>query len=152
MAVVCLLSVSALAADSVRPESPAFDGSLYVTVDGSALGAVTVFLPVNYWDGYLTLRNGIPFNVSNSTVTGYVLDGSGNQTYTVRWPAWSYAEYRDYDGTGYTYSDFGITGVSSSNVQWITYDDLEAPKDDLYQLILIGLIGLGVVVCFMKRW
>ena len=147
---VVLLAVPALGAELPRPSTVDMDGCCFITVSGSALGNVDIYIPVNYISGYLTLQEGVPFNASGSTVTGYVLSSSGDIRYQVRWPAWSTAEYRAYD-SGYNYSPLNIAGVDASNVNWITYENLSAPSDFSWNLIFLGVLVLGVVVCFIKH-
>lgn len=145
-----LLCVPVLGAELPRPSTVDMDGCCFITVSGGSLGGVDIYIPVNYISGYLTLQNGIPFNASNSTVSGYVLSSSGDIRYQVRWPAWSTAEYRTYD-SGYNYAAYNISGVDASNVQWITYENLSEPSAFSWNLIFLGVLVLGVVVCFIKH-
>lgn len=147
---VVFLCISVFGAELSRPATVDMDGCCFITVSGGSLGSVDIYLPVNYISGYLTLKDGIPFNASNSTVSGYVLSSSGDIRYQVRWPAWSSAEYRAYD-SGYSYAAYNITGVDASNVQWITYENLAEPSDFSWNLIFLGVLVLGVVVCFIKH-
>ena len=126
-------------------------GSGFISVSDSSLGSVDIMLPVAQLSNYLTLDgHGVPFNASATTVTGYVFDSSGTQIYTVRWPAWSYAEYRPTSGS-YNYSSLNISGVSSSNVQWLTYSDISGPSASSWRLIFLAVLFMGVIVCFIKR-
>lgn len=146
--VVCLC-VTVFGLDT--PTTFQVQGSGFISVSGSALGSVDIMLPVSQLSGYLTLdSSGRPFNASASTVTGYVFNSSGSPTYTVRWSAWSYAEYRPYSGS-YNYASLNISGVSSSNVQWLTYADISGPSDSSWNLLFLGVLFMGVIVCFIKR-
>lgn len=148
-----MIAVLSCAAIQIFAIPTAFDvlGSGYMQVSDSELGAVDIYLAVSQLSGYLTLdSSGVPFNASGSIVTGYVFDSSGEQRYTVRWSAWSYAQYRSVD-SGYTYEDLRISGVDESNVQWLTYDELSGPSDFAWNLIFMGILFLGVIVCFMRR-
>lgn len=147
---LCCLGLGVSAAGLPRPATVDMDGCCFITVSGGSLGSVDIYLPVNYLSGYLTLKDGVPFNASGSTVTGYVLNSSGSIRYNVRWPAWSTAEYRAYSGSS-SWSSFSISGVTASNVQWITYDSLAAPSDFSWNLIFLGVLLLGVIVCFIKH-
>ena len=147
---VCCLCYSVSALDV--PSSLSVEGSGFISVSGSALGSVDIFIAVSSLDGFLTLdSNGIPFNVTGSSVQGYVLSSSGDILYYVRWPSFGYAEYRSVSSSGYQYQPLNITGVSSSNVHWITYSELSGPSDDLWQYLIFGVLLMGVVVCFIKR-
>ena len=143
-----------LAAGSDVPSVPAVDGAYFISISGSSLGACDIFIPANYASGYLTLLDGVPYNVSTNSVSGYVLDSSGEISYYVRFPSFSDAEFRSASSSGsYSYSALNITGVSSSNVVWLDYDMISAdrPTDYQWYLIFAGLLGLVVVVCFIKR-
>ena len=151
---LCLFCCPALAAADAVPAVPAVSGAYFISLAGSSLGARDIFIPANYASGYLTLLDGVPYNVSTSSVSGYILDASGEIAYYVRFPAFASAEYRSADSGGsYSYSPLNISAVASSNVVWLDYDMISADRPTQYQwyLIFAGLLGLVVVVCFIKR-
>lgn len=147
---LCILVCPALAASSDAPSSPDFSGAVYVSVTGSHLGAVTIFIPSNYQTGYLTLLGGVPYNASATTITGYVLASDGTPSYYVRWSAFSFAQYRSYSSTNSQYSDLDISGVASSNIAWLDYAEDDQPSLYVWYLIFAALLCLVVIVCFIK--
>lgn len=145
---LCCVSVSAYT-DS-PPDDSDITGCLYITCDTSEFGSITVYLPVNYQSGYLSYSNGNLFNVSNSTVTGVFWD-SGTQ-YTFRCSSWSTPQYRDYDGSGYSYYDLTITDVVYSNVVIAESFPPLVPVSQLVSYVPIVFLGVIVLCLFMKRF
>lgn len=132
---------------SEPPANPPFYGACYVTGLDSRLGRVTVYFPSTYKSGYFGVdANGYLFNVSASSITGYL---SGVYNNSVSAAGFNYPRYRVYSGSSYNYVDLQLRpehsnmGIAVSNAPRYSVDDLTP--------YLILLVGGVLFLCFMKR-
>ena len=131
--------------------SYALNGACYLTVQ-STLGEQTIYIPINYVENSFCLDdNGLPINVTGSAITGYTLDDSGTRYYRITInPFGEDWAYRLNSGSAYGSTEtFIVNELIESNIEFVTSDSIEGDKIN-YELILIGLLGMGVVICFMK--
>lgn len=126
-------------------------GGYYVDVMTGELGALRIYIPVNYIDGYLSYSDsGSLINISASTITGYAYDDSGD-LYTVRWSTFSLPQYRLYEGIGYSYEDLTITAVEGTNVSILGSDPGQVISDSILLMILCVFVGVILLTRFMKH-
>lgn len=126
-------------------------GGPYMDVS-SSIGDLKIYVPADYQRGSFSFFDGNNVcGIRSSTISGYAFKGS--TLYQVRFPAFSDPQYRIYD-SGYSYADFSITGVRSTNIQILSSDDdLPLYPDAAQVQLLIFLFLGGVLVCqFMKRF
>lgn len=130
------------------PSDPLFYGSGWITGTDSNLGRVTLYFPISYQSGYWgTDRNGYLYNVSSSSMSGYL---SGVHNNSVSASAFSYPRYRVSSGSSYTYVDLYLK-PENSNMEIATELTPKYLVSDFVPYVLI--LGLGVmIVCFTKRW
>lgn len=127
-------------------------GGAFFDVDTSELGAVKIYIPIDYQEGSFAYDNyGNLVNIRASTITGYILDGT---QYTVRWTSFGTPQYRllNYSGVGSTYNDLNIESVQDTNIQ-IIEDDTEVPlfpDARFVQLLILLCLGVLVLCQFMK--
>ena len=155
IAVLLVLSLFVLpcfAYDDTAPEDPAFVGCCYITADTDALGVVDIFIPVNYQSGYFGFDySGSLFNVSNTSISGVLYDSDGTE-YTFRCSSWSAPQYRDLNGSSYTYFDLGDVDVISSNVQIAEEFPPLVPVDDIFPAVYVLIGGVIILCLFLKRF
>lgn len=127
------------------PSDPPFYGSGYVTGTSSTLGTVTLYFPIDYKAGTFGVdSNGYLFNVTSSSLSGYL---AGVYNNSVSAPAFSYPRYRE--SSSYDYTTLYIT-PTDSNMEIATSN---APKYSVIELIpylAVVLLG-GVFLCCMRR-
>lgn len=130
------------------PSDPLFYGSGWITGTDSNLGRVTLYFPISYQSGYWgTDRNGYLYNVSSSSMSGYL---SGVYNNSVSASAFSYPRYRVSSGSSYTYVDLYLK-PENSNMEIATELTAKYSVSDFLPYVVI--LGLGVmIVCFTKRW
>lgn len=132
----------------IPPSDPLFYGSGWITGIDAELGRVTLYFPISYQSGYWgTDRNGYLYNVSSSSMSGYL---SGVYNNSVSAPAFSYPRYRVYSGNSYQYVDLYLI-PENSNMEIATELTSKYSVSDFLPYVVI--LGLGVmIVCFTKRW
>lgn len=130
------------------PSDPLFYGSGWITGTDAELGRVTLYFPISYQSGYWgTDRNGYLYNVSSSSMSGYL---SGVYNNSVSASAFSYPRYRVYSGNSYQYVDLYLI-PENSNMEIATELTSKYSVSDFLPYVVI--LGLGVmIVCFTKRW
>lgn len=129
------------------PSNPLFYGSAWVTGTDSHLGRITIYWPISFQSGYFGIdSNGYLFNVSSSSLSGYL---SGVHNNSVSASAFSYPRYREYSGSGYSYVDLHLI-PENSNMEIATSNSPKYGPDDFVPYILVFMLGV-VIVCFMKR-
>lgn len=126
------------------------NGAAYMQVQ-SSIGEQVIYIPVSYIENSFCLDdNGLPVNITGSSITGYTLDDSGARYYRVTinpfGEDWTYR----LNSSSYTTETFTVTELLDTNINFVTSDSIESKKIN-YDLILIGLLGMGVVICFMKK-
>lgn len=129
------------------PANPVFYGSGWITGTDPNLGSVTLYFPANYKTGHWgTDRNGYLYNISSSSISGY-LDGVYNNS--VAASAFSYPRYRLDSGTGYNYENLYLT-PENSNMEIAVSN---SPKYDIktFEPYILLFIGGVLVLCYMKR-
>lgn len=139
---------AALQIGDTPPTDPLFYGSGWITGTDSNLGRVTLYFPISYQSGYWgTDRNGYLYNVSSSSMSGYL---SGVYNNSVAASAFSYPRYRVYSGNSYQYVDLYLK-PENSNMEIATELVPKYSVSDFLPYVVI--LGLGVmIVCFTKRW
>lgn len=149
-----IVTDSVVLAEDIAPRavltSPVAGGP-YMEVS-SSIGDLKIYVPADYQRGSFSYFSGSNVcGIRSSTISGYAFKGS--TLYQVRFPAFSDPQYRVYD-SGYSYTDFSITGVNSTNIQILTSDDDLPlyPDSGILSLCLIFLLGVIVVCQFMKRY
>lgn len=118
----------------------------------SSIGNLKIYVPADYQRGSFSFFDGSNVcGIRSGTISGYAFKGS--TLYQVRFPAFSDPQYRVYD-SGYSYTDFSITGVNSTNIQILTSDnDLPLLPDTGQVQLIIALFLGGCLVClFMRRF
>lgn len=129
------------------PSNPLFYGSAWVTGTDSHLGRITIYWPISFQSGYFGIdSNGYLFNISSSSLSGYL---SGVHNNSVSASAFSYPRYREYSGSGYSYVDLHLI-PENSNMEIATTNAPKYSPDDFVPYILFFMLGV-VIVCFMKR-
>ena len=149
-----IVTDSVVLAENIEPRavltSPVAGGP-YMEVS-SSIGDLKIYVPADYQRGSFSYFDGDNVcGIRSSTISGYAFKGS--TLYQIRFPSFSDPQYRVYD-SGYSYTDFSITGVKSTNIQILTSDDdlPLLPDTGQIQLIITLFLG-GVLVClFMKRF
>lgn len=106
----------------------------YVNIDNSTLGDVVVYFGNNNYSNILTSDL---VNMSNSTIYGYIVNGS-NVT-RVRWSAWSSPQYEVTSGYQTYYYD--LLNTSSD----IEFSGSLVPADDDTSNINTQYIYIGVL-------
>lgn len=129
------------------PSNPLFYGSAWVTGTDSQLGRITIYWPISFQSGYFGIdSNGYLFNVSSSSLSGYL---SGVHNNSVSASAFSYPRYREYSGSGYSYVDLHLI-PENSNMEIATANTPKYGPEDFVPYLLVFMLGV-VIVCFMKR-
>lgn len=129
------------------PSNPLFYGSAWVTGTDSRLGRITIYWPISFQSGYFGIdSNGYLFNVSSSSLSGYLSSVHNN---SVSASAFSYPRYREYSGSGYSYVDLHLI-PENSNMEIATTNTPKYGPDNFVPYILVFMLGV-VIVCFMKR-
>lgn len=129
------------------PSDPLFYGSGWITGTDSELGTVTLYFPANYKTGYWGIdRNGYLYNVTSSTLSGY-LDGVYNNSVSAS--AFSYPRYRLGSSSSYNYETLYLI-PENSNME-IAVSNM--PKYDIqsFEPYILLFIGGVLVLCYMKR-
>lgn len=126
-------------------------GGSYMDVSTSELGDVRIYTNSNYRTGAFALDNGVPVNMTGSTIYGYVLDQYGNKSYNIY--MYSYGEdweFRRLDqGSSY---DRTLT-VNSVNLDTSTIEfmGVDIPQSDWILYLFVFLIGGLLVLLWCKR-
>lgn len=129
----------------VVPDSPLFYGSGWITGTDSNLGTVTLYFPINYKSGYWGVdRNGYLFNVSSTSISGYLEDVYNN---SVSAAGFSYPRYRTSNNG--TYINLYLR-PENSNMEIATAMAPKYAADELIPYIMVFLGG-ALILCFMKR-
>lgn len=129
------------------PSSPLFYGSGWITGTDPNLGTVTLYFPANYKTGYWgTDRNGYLYNISSSSLSGY-LEGVYNNSISAS--AFSYPRYRLGSSSSYNYENLYLI-PENSNMEIAVAN---TPKYDIraYEPYILLFIGGVLVLCYMKR-
>ena len=120
----------------------------YVNIDNSTLGNVVVYFGNNNYSNILTSEL---VNMSNSTIYGYIVNGSS--VTRVRWSAWSTPQYEVTNGYQTYYYDL----LNSSSE--IEFEGSLVPADDdtsnintqyIYIGIFLTLVLIFIVSIFKK--
>ena len=129
------------------PDDSPFFGSGWITGTDSRLGTVTLYFPIDYQTGTFGVdSNGYLFNVTSSTVSGYL---GGVYNNSVSCSAFDYPRYRDGSSGDWTYYDLHLT-PTDSNME-IALDHVpRVPVFSALPFVVILLLG-GVLLCCMKR-
>ena len=127
------------------------DGGIYMDVS-SSIGDLTIYVPSDYQKAsfsYYGSGGGVT-SIRASTISGYGF--KGNTMYQIRFPPFSNPEFRLYN-SGYSYSDFSIDSVTSTNVQIASSnDDFPLYADQqILQLSLVMILGVLLLWLFMRR-
>lgn len=147
-------SVSAVSDDGVDltigadpPASSPFYGACYVTGYDDNLGYVTVYFPSTYKTGYFGVdSNGYLFNVSASSISGYLEDAYNN---SVSVASFSYPRYRISSSTSnYTYL---YLIPENSNMDIATTNTPKVTASEMVPYVIVSLLGV-IFLCCMKRW
>lgn len=149
---ICILALaicSVYAYDNTPPDNPLYFGTCFLTVDTDELGEVTIYFPLSYQSGYFSWDGSTLRNVSNSSITGYY---RSDTDYYVRWSAFSEATYRYPNGNYWTTDDLTITDIISTNVQLIEQMEYNVTTDSILTYIIIFLLGVIVLILFMKKF
>ena len=133
--------------DDDPPATSPFFGSAWVTGVDSRLGTITLYFPRNYCSDTWGLdSNGYLFNITSSTVGGYLSDVYNN---SISAPSFSYPRYRSSSSSSWDYVDIHLV-PSSSNMEIYTTNRPRVTVDDLLPYVSILLLG-GLLVCCMRR-
>lgn len=147
---LCVLPVSAY--EDIAPENAPFVGSAYVTCDTDSLGVVSIYFPVSFLSGYWGVdQYGSLFNVSNTSISGVLYTAAGRE-YQFRCQSWSTPQYRDPDGSSYTYYDLEITDILTSNVQIAEAFPPLVSTTTLFPYAYLMIGGVIVLCLFLKRF
>ena len=149
---ICILALaicSVYAYDNTPPDNPLYFGTCFLTVDTDELGEVTIYFPLSYQSGYFSWDGSTLRNVSNSSITGYY---RSDTDYYVRWSAFSEATYRYMGDRYFETADLHITDVISTNVQLIEQMEYNVTTDSILTYIIIFLLGVIVLILFMKKF
>lgn len=125
-------------------------GGYYMDVTTSELGAIRIYTLSSYCSGYFALDSGIPVNMSGNSITGYVLDNSGNRQYNIfMYPYGEQWQYRS-SASGYNNYDLHVTGVDldSSTIQFMGVD---IPQDVWTLYLFVFLIGAVLLVLWSRK-
>lgn len=127
------------------------DGGIYMQVS-SSIGDLTIYVPSDYQRAsfsYYGSGGGVT-SIRASTISGYGFKGS--TMYQIRFPPFSNPEYRVYD-SGFSFSDFSIDSVTSTNIQIASSnDDFPLyPDQQLLQLSLVMILGVLLLWLFMRH-
>lgn len=133
--------------DDDPPTTSPFYGSGWVTGVDSRLGTITLYFPRNYCSDTWGLdSNGYLFNVTSSTVGGYLSSVYNN---SVSAPSFAYPRYRSSSSSSWDYVDIHLV-PTSSNMEIFTTNRPRVTVDDLLPYVSILLLG-GLLVCCMRR-
>lgn len=133
--------------DDEPPTTSPFYGSGWVTGVDSRLGTITLYFPRDYCSDTWGLdSNGYLFNITSSTVGGYLSDVYNN---SISVPSFSYPRYRSSSSSSWDYVDIHLV-PSSSNMEIYTTNRPRVTVDDLLPYVSILLLG-GLLVCCMRR-
>lgn len=133
--------------DDEPPTTSPFYGSGWVTGVDSRLGTITLYFPRDYCSDTWGLdSNGYLFNITSSTVGGYLSDVYNN---SISAPSFSYPRYRSSSSSSWDYVDIHLV-PSSSNMEIYTTNRPRVTVDDLLPYVSILLLG-GLLVCCMRR-
>lgn len=133
--------------DDEPPTTSPFYGSGWVTGVDSRLGTITLYFPRDYCSDTWGLdSNGYLFNITSSTVGGYLSDVYNN---SISAPSFSYPRYRSSSSSSWDYVDIHLV-PSSSNMAIYTTNRPRVTVDDLFPYVSILLLG-GLLVCCMRR-
>ena len=133
--------------DDDPPTTSPFYGSGWVTGVDSRLGTITLYFPRNYCSDTWGLdSNGYLFNVTSSTVGGYLSSVYNN---SVSAPSFAYPRYRSSSSSSWDYVDIHLV-PTSSNMEIYTTNRPRVTVDDLLPYVSILLLG-GLLVCCMRR-
>lgn len=129
-----------------QPDDLLFYGSGWITGTDSSLGRVTLYFPISYKSGYWGVdRNGYLFNVSSSSISGYLEDAYNN---SVSASGFSYPRYRT-SNSSYDYVTLYLR-PENSNMEIAVQSAPLYSSSDLLPYVSIFLLGV-IIVCFMKR-
>lgn len=117
----------------------------YIEIDTVQLGTVRMYVPSS---AEFSVSDGVPVNIGNSNITGYVLNDNGERVYqitaAVYGEQWTYRQY----GSSYQYSDLDVVGVNVSAstvaIQGMSY------QIEPYQAVIICLLLLAVCVPIVR--
>lgn len=131
------------------------DGSFYLSCSSVQLGEVVVYVPItsNFNRRMFGVRNGQPVNITSSTISGYIYDGSGSLQYNVRFPVpFGTAEYRSSDSSYYEWQSLDLS-IVDTNFD-IVENSEELRSDQGINISIVALCFLGVIVLclFIKRF
>lgn len=133
--------------DDDPPTTSPFYGSGWVTGVDSRLGTITLYFPRNYCSDTWGLdSNGYLFNVTSSTVGGYLSSVYNN---SVSAPSFAYPRYRSSSSSSWDYIDIHLV-PTNSNMEIYTTNRPRVTVDDLLPYVSILLLG-GLLVCCMRR-
>ncbi len=126
-------------------------GGSYMDVSTSELGDVRIYTNSSYCTGAFALDNGRPVNMTGSTITGYVLDQSGNKSYNIY--MYPYGEEWNYrisnQGSSYNRSlTVNSVYLDSSSIEFMGVD---IPESDWLLYLFVFLFGGFIVLLWCKR-
>lgn len=126
-------------------------GGSYMDVSTSELGDVRIYTNSSYRTGSFALDNGVPVNMTGSSITGYVLDQYGHKSYNIyMYPYGDDWYFRRVDqGSSYNQS---LT-VSSVNLETssIEFMGVDIPQSEWMLYLFVFLIGVVIVILWCKR-
>lgn len=151
LCVLCLcFLVSASAYTDEAPVDAPFTGCCYISCSTSQFGDITVYLPITYQSGYFSYTSAGLVNISTSSISGVFYDGGIE--YTFRCSSWSTPQYREVDGSSYSYADLTVNSIEYSNVQIAESFPPLVSSATILSYIPVLLLGVIVLCLFMKRF
>lgn len=134
-----------LAADAQADEFPSGAGmqsGVYMTLDTSQFGQITVWVPSGSQYRSFALNDaGQPVNITSGAITGYYY---GSTDYTVRWSTFGVASYRPYSGSSQWY-DLGVRSVIASNVDMSQGQYILMPSNEMLLYFILFLMGAAIL-------
>lgn len=121
----------------------------YFYADITDFGESYIYIPVIYSsDCFSYNADGIPINITQSTITGYVSGSSSNLA--IQFPSFGLPRYRE--GTGYDYSYITDWEEINSTVSVFSNEDNFSSYSEIYYLRIISFIlVIDVFVNFLIR-
>ncbi len=121
-----------------------------IDVIGSVLGDLEIYVPVSSKE---CIGEDL-FNYSNSTITGVVMDSNNNVRYYVRWPSWSYPQYRSTSYNQY-YNLLNSNTAVGDNTTYLLYgseaSDIVSHSDIIAVVCFVIIAVCAVMSLFRGR-
>ena len=122
-------------------------GAKYVEIQSSSLGKCTIVLSASVPDSYISIgtSNNNLYNNTSSTLYGMVRTINGTD-YSIRFPAFSTAEYYTAGSYNPTYSPINCTQIYNTNIRFVDYNDTNKQNDSF--IITDNVERLHVILAF----